>query len=221
MAGTRVKLHTVFITYNRLELTKRAIASYLETVTLPFSFWVVDNASEDGTQEWIKENIREIGMGFTLFKENKYPGTACNEGWRAVDFTGIAEDATHLQRADNDFAFLPGWCEEVERRFATVPQLGQLGMRTNHEEHSNKINVGGNCVIRRELWDRGLRYDERPWPQIHVEVGKGWSEDGLMSPEVKRMGYTWRRVRQPCIVNLASGDANDPYYAKSFGDRGI
>ena len=27
-----MKLHTVFITYNRLELTKRAIASYLKTV---------------------------------------------------------------------------------------------------------------------------------------------------------------------------------------------
>jgi len=48
-----LKLHTVFITYNRLELTKRTIESYLETVTLPFSLWVVDNASTDGTQEWI------------------------------------------------------------------------------------------------------------------------------------------------------------------------
>ena len=32
-----MKLHTVFITYNRLELTKQAIASYLETVSVPFT----------------------------------------------------------------------------------------------------------------------------------------------------------------------------------------
>ena len=45
-----MKLHTVFITYNRLELTKRAIASYLETVSVSvLGFMVVDNGSTDGT----------------------------------------------------------------------------------------------------------------------------------------------------------------------------
>ena len=48
-----VKIHTVFITYNRLELTKQAIESYLETVTVPYTYMVVDNASEDGTKEWL------------------------------------------------------------------------------------------------------------------------------------------------------------------------
>ena len=44
-----VNLHTVMVTYNRLELTKQAIASYLETATGPWSLIVVDNASTDGT----------------------------------------------------------------------------------------------------------------------------------------------------------------------------
>jgi hypothetical protein len=67
----------------------------------------------------------------------------------------------------------------------------------------------------------GLRYDERPWPQISVEVGTGHSEDSLLSPAVKRMGYKWARVKKPCIVPLSDVDASDPYYVRSLGDRGI
>lgn len=221
-----MKLHTVFITHNRLELTKRAIESYLETVSVPFVIWVVDNASTDGTQEWLQEWSRQwdpdINKGITLLRENRYPGAACNEGWQMSEIAhwGSGDEPTHLQRADNDFEFLPGWCDEVKKRFR-YPKLGQLGMRTNEEELNNWNNVGGNCIIRRVLWDMGLRYDERPWPQIREEVGKGWSEDGLFSPAVKKMGFAWSRVKVPCIRPLANSDVSDPYYAKSFGDRGI
>ena len=215
-----MKLHTVFITYNRLELTKIAIQSYLDTVTLPFTLWVVDNASTDGTQKWLGENLTQVGMGHTLLPENRYPGSAANHGWEAVEFSAMASEATHLHRADNDFSFLPGWCNEVEYHFRRK-NLGQLGLRTDDEEVFNTNNVGGNCIIRRHLWDMGLRYDERPWPQISVEVGTGHSEDSLLSPAVKRMGYKWARVKKPCIVPLSDVDASDPYYVRSLGDRGI
>ena len=218
-----MKLHTVFVTYNRLELTKQAIESYLETVTVPFSLWVVDNASTDGTQKWIGETLTEIGMGHSLLPVNRYPGWATNHGWEAVEFTGIAEDATHLHRADNDHIFLPGWCEEVERLFQS-PKIGQLGLRTAQEEQYAKWNTGGNCVIRRELWDKGLRWDERPWPQLRDEIGPGHTEDSLMSPAVRAMGYTWTRVSRPCIVPISPETPDDPdlpYYKQSWADRGI
>lgn len=206
-----MKLHTVFITYNRLELTKKAIASYLETITIPFTYTIVDNASTDGTQEWILEYFGH----YTILRENKYPGFATNMGWEAAP-----DDADFLHRADNDFGFLPGWCKQVEKMFRNK-ELGQLGLRTNEEENFAPYNVGGNCVIRRELWDAGLRYDERPWPQIREEVGRGHSEDTFLSPAVKQMGYTWGRVKAPCIYPLAPHDMKDPYYIQSFGDRGI
>lgn len=207
-----MKLHTVFITYNRLELTKQAIESYLETVTVPNTVVVVDNGSVDGTEEWLTDafcghRLDEI----LLLHENRYPGHAANSGWALG-----AEDASHLHRADNDFAFLPGWCEQLEELFQD-PKLGQVGLRTDEEEMYAPFNVGGNCVIRRELWDAGLRYDERPWP----EFPPGYSEDSFFSPAVEKMGYTWTRVKRPAIRSLASGDWSDPYYAASYGARGI
>ena len=206
----RVKLHTVFITHNRLELTKRTIESYLETVTAPASFWVVDNASTDGTREWLEDNVAFRWIN----AENVYPGRATNQGWACAP-----EDATHLQRSDNDMEYLPGWCEEVAHLFQSE-KVGQVGLRTDAEDEYAR-NTGGNCVIRRELFDAGLRYDERPWPQIRAEVGDGYSEDSFFSSQVKHMGYTWTRVRRPCIRNLASGDWSDEYYRVSYGVRGI
>lgn len=209
-----MKLHTVFITYNRLELTKRAIESYLATVTLPNTFIIVDNGSTDGTEEWLDSAFNQ---GFLdeviLLKENLYPGYACNRGWETAP-----EDATHLHRADNDFIFLPDWCEEVERMFSAHPNIGQLGMRTDEEELFNAHNVGGNCVLRRSLWAVGLRYIETPWPKIKVP---GYTEDSFMSPDVSRMGWDWDRVENPCIAAISTEDPNDPYYKETWAARGI
>ena len=204
-----MKLHTVFITYNRLDLTKQAIESYLETVSVPYTFLAIDNASQDGTREWLMETVGPDGWrGWAV---NAYPGKSCNWGWSLAP-----EDATHLHRADNDFAFLPGWCEEIERIFASE-KVGQVGLRTDEEEAYARWNVGGNNVIRRELWDKGLRYDERPWP----EYPPGYSEDSYFSPEVERMGYTWTRVKRPCIRSLSQESWDDPYYKASWNARGL
>ena len=125
---------------------------------------------------------------------------------------------THLHRADNDFIFFSGWCEEVERCFSENERLGQLGMRTGEEELWNPRNVGGNCVIRRQLWDEGLRWDERPWPKIKTP---GYTEDSYFTPAVVRMGWEWGRVERPCIQPISVEDPEDPYYRKTWADRGI
>lgn len=204
-----MKLHTVIVSYNRRELTERAITSYLNTVTVPYTLMVVDNGSDRETQEWLICNglLHEV----LLLTENRYPGFACNRGFELAP-----ADATHLHRADNDFAFLPGWCDHVQQSF-TGDKIGQLGLRTDQEEMHAVWNVGGNMILRRELWDAGLRYDERPWP----EYPAGYSEDSYLSPAVREMGWRWQRVRRPCIETLASGDWEDSYYSKSYGDRGI
>ncbi len=215
-----MKLHTVMVTYNRLESTQQSIESYLDTVTVPHSLTIVDNGSTDGTVEWL---LDEFPFGLwdrcedgkqqcyvMCLAENKYPGYACNYGWE-----NAPADATHLQRADNDWTFLPGWCHQVERAFRD-PKVGQVGLRTQKEEPV-VYNVGGNNIIRRELWDAGLRYDERPW----TELPAGHSEDTYMSPAVEAMGWKWVRVRQPCIRGNSVESHDDPYYQASYRARRI
>lgn len=207
-----MRLHTVFISYNRLELTKRAIDSYLETVTVPYHYVVVDNGSTDGSAEWLDTAFFAGGLDeLILLPENKYPGYATNKGWELAK-----DDATHLHRADNDFIYRRDWCSEVERKFED-PKIGQVGLRTNSEELYAQWNVGGNCVILRDLFDQGLRYDETPWPQLPT----GYSEDSYFSPAVVEMGYEWTRVERPCIVSISQERTDDPYYQESWGARRI
>lgn len=204
-----MKLHTVFIAYNRLELTKQAVASYVETVDVPYTLVIVDNGSTDGTQEW----LRQCGHEFLLLGRNRYPGYACNVGWSYAP-----TNATHLHRADNDFAFLPGWCQHVRRAFSSKKKVGQVGLRTGEEENWVGNNVGGNNVILRKLFDQGLRYDERPWP----EYPPGWTEDSYFSPAVLHTGYRWVRVEEPSIRPISGEESlDDPYYAKTWADRRI
>lgn len=208
-----MRLHTVIISYNRLELTQKAIDSYIETVSIPHSLWVADNASDEETQEWLRNAFaHQIIDGLLVNKQNQYPGRATNDVWAQADLR-----TTHLHRADNDFEFLSGWCDEIEERFAEDPKLGQLGMRTDEEEMFAEWNVGGNCMISMDVWNADVRYDERPW----TEFPAGYTEDSFFTPEVVKAGFNWGRVKVPCIRPTSREDRDDPYYRGTWADRGI
>ncbi len=199
------------VTYDRLDCTKKALKSYLATVTVPFTMTIVDNGSTDGTVEQLRSlSARADGPTIILLPENRYPGFATNRGWELAP-----PEATFLHRADNDWAYKPGWCDQVIAAF-TDPKVGQVGLRTQREEPVD-YNVGGNCVIRRELWDAGLRYDERPWTQLPA----GHSEDTYLSPAVVAMGYKWTRVKRPCIYGVSVESKEDEYYIRSYTARRI
>lgn len=206
-----MKLHSVLITYDRLALSKKALASYLKTVSVPFTLSIVDNCSSDGTQEWI-HNLTYGGLiGKHLLDRNYYPGYASNVGW-----SDAPKDATHLHRMDNDFIFRKGWCEAALEVFAEG-DVAQVGLRTDEEEKYASRNVGGNMIVLRELWDKGLRFDERPW----TELPRGYGECIYFSVGVKKMGYRWARVKRPCVKPIGVEDPDDPYYQKTWADRRI
>lgn len=210
----RQHIHSVIVSFNRRELTQQAIESLLRTTTISHSVVVVDNGSDEDTVAWLESHSRLHQYKTILLGENRFPGYAANRGWEQMP-----GKTTLLHRGDNDFSYLPGWCDEVIERFAD-PELGQLGLRTDAEELHNGHNVGGNCVIRQQLFTEGLRYDERTWEQISAKV-PGYTEDSFMSPAVRKMGWNWERVKKPCIVSLSREDPDDPYYQQTWKLRGI
>jgi glycosyltransferase involved in cell wall biosynthesis len=200
-----VKLLTVIVSYNRPELLRRTVRSYQKTVTLDHYLLIVDNRSDAKTRRW----LRACGVDVVFLPENRYPGWATNHGWEA----GLKKiKATHLHRSDNDFEYQPGWCDEVVAQFAD-PQLGQLGLRTVEEEGSVGA-VGGCSIIRREIWDAGVRYSEAPWHEMP------W-EDTHMSRDVEAAGYRWGRVTRPCATHIGLASSQDPYYQETFTVRNI
>lgn len=198
------ELHTVVVSYQRLPLLRETLRSYRETVTLPHTLLVVDNASDPEVTAWLRrEDVMVVALDV-----NRYPGYATNLGWAMAP-----TEARLLHRSDNDVRYLPGWCEEVVERFED-PLLGQLGLRTLAEE-GPQAAVGGNCVVRRALWERGLRYSELAWSAAAP------FEDAVLSHHVLAMGFRWARVERPCVEHIGLARRDDPYYQETFAVRGI
>jgi glycosyltransferase involved in cell wall biosynthesis len=208
-----MRLFTSVVSFNRLELLKRTLDSYFETVTLPFELIIVDNASDEETRSWLEASELRV----VYLPENRYPGYATNKGWKFSD-----ESHDILHRSDNDVHYLPGWCEAVVNRFerghgrgGVGLKVGQVGLMTDSQEGRGMPAVGGNMVMRRELFKEGVRYGEDGWDV------QPW-EDGAMTRSVINSGWGWARVATQCLVHLGDPpDFNDPYYRTTYEIRGI
>ena len=218
-----MRLLCCLVTYNRFEYTKRTIATWQQTARDDDQLIVVDNASTDETADW----LRASGFAYCVNAKNLFPGAATNIGWH----DGLKQfDADLLQRSDNDVEYLPGWRDAVEEAFTADPKLGQLGVLNRHEdyddaqpvEEANGVNVrwpqtGGNCVIRRELYDAGFRWTPGAW------APGGRDEDAVFSAEVKAAGWTVAELIPTVANNMSFGRYEDfpDYYDFTAGLRGL
>jgi len=199
-------ISTVVVSYKRPELLQETLASYVNTVSVPYELVVVDNGSCPEAVEiahHFADEVIELG-------ENRFPGYSTNVGWDRLD-------GKFLHRSDNDVEYLEGWCEEVARCFAVDPNLGQLGLRTVEEEGRHP-NVGGNCVVRADVF-QSVRWVEDPWQP----GAKG--EDYYFTCAVQGMGFNWARVSAPCIVHRGAQwpdrPSNDSYYVETNRAKGF
>lgn len=66
-----MRIVLVFITFNRLEYTKLALASVLADPTEEFSLTIWDNGSTDGTVEYLKNEVNDPRIAdIILSREN-------------------------------------------------------------------------------------------------------------------------------------------------------
>lgn len=230
-----MKLLIVLITYNRLEYTKRTLRALWDTVEMPYYLVICDNNSTDGTREYLGGLVkRHRADKVILNPDNYYPGKATNIGWSE----GLKDypEATHLMRLDNDMLLLNGWQAEAANYFAKIPELGQLGL--DHEaiedpraklremEINGKVLnpwpgcVGGPNIIRRSIWDLGIKYPELMWNDGR---NSPLQEDSQFSKAIKNYGYLVGHM----VGNLSRTFANESnwsdypeYYKKTMTDRG-
>lgn len=248
-----MKLLICLITYNRLEYTKRTLESLLETITVPFQLVIVDNNSTDGTKKWLTKEVETgrsqggVGDIIILNPVNEYPGKACNLGWQ--EGLGAYGEATHLMRCDNDMEFEPGWDKKAEAYFEAMPPLGQLGLDhsaldtfngdpryittstrwskfdTLKQVNAWPGNIGGPCIIRREVYDKGARYDETPWQDLRSDPSKMITpqEDVKFSLSMHNYGYIYGHPTEKLATTFANEHNRSDYpeyYKKTMAERG-
>lgn len=226
-----MKLLIVLVTHHRLEYTKRTVKELTTTIQVPHYIVAVDNASTDGTQDWLMEQGLDLVV---LNKTNDYPGSATNEGWKRGVIT--YPEATHLMRCDNDMTFKMGWDLQAEKYFKRIPELGQLGLDHEAIEHPKaglrvldingmRLNpwpgcVGGPNIIRRKIWDLGIKYKELKWDDGRQSPVQ---EDSQFSRAIQAKGYLTGHMTEDLVRTFANesnwSDFPD-YYKKTMSDRG-
>lgn len=230
-----MNLLIVMITYNRLAYTKRTLRYLWDTVKVPYHLIIVDNNSTDDTKEYLKTLEGRNKVDLVIYNpDNYYPGKATNIGWE----TGIKlyPESTHLMRLDNDMELREGWDTNAEEYFKCIPELGQLGL--DHEAietpkailremyiNGKCLNpwpgcVGGPNIIKRDIFDSGLRYEEYRWDDGRKSA---LQEDSKFSREIQKHGYLVGHITE----NLSRTFANKnnwsdypEYYKKTMIDRG-
>lgn len=121
--------------YNALPMTQACLESLdLNTQGIDFEVVVVDNASQDGTFEWLcAEQRRRPNLAVARMSENIGFGPAVNIGLQRItgEFVVIL---------NNDTLPAPGWLENLLCVLRADPSVGIVSPMTNYVGHGPQID---------------------------------------------------------------------------------
>jgi GT2 family glycosyltransferase len=180
----------IVLTYNQVETSKKFFCSLLTSTSLPISVIIVDNASSDGTKEYLKTLKDTESCKFRLIFNDKNKGfiTGANQGL-------AVSDAPYVCFANNDLIFGKGWLDEILSIFNKYGQLGILNPSSNSLGVDRNIDISrfsgrfiempfcsGFCmVIKREVLNRLGGFSEEYAPMFF--------EDSDLSMRAIKAGY--------------------------------
>ena len=72
-----MKISVIIPTFNRKKILSRAIQSVINQSLSPFEILIIDDGSNDGTEEWVKENFQNIKY---VYQNNRGVSSARNIG---------------------------------------------------------------------------------------------------------------------------------------------
>lgn len=148
MAQTTV----VIPNYNGMKYLPRCIAALRRQGTADFELLVVDNASTDGSAEW----LREHGVPFLREEENLGFAGGVNAGIRAVR-------TPYVLLLNNDTEVFPGFVETMEREISRHPRIfsvSALMLQAGDEELIDDAGDGVTLFGWAYQRGRGLRRKE-------------------------------------------------------------
>jgi len=104
------KISTIIINWNRLHLLKKTVESYLSTISVPYELIIVDNASTDGSKEFIESVCNKDPNHIGIILTKNIGGEAINVG---LELAG----GSFLHVSENDIEYITGWDEEMLSKF--------------------------------------------------------------------------------------------------------
>ncbi len=164
---SKVKVSIIMAVYNQVAYTKLCIRSIQRHTDVPYELIVIDNASKDGTSEF----LRTIPARVTTNPENRGCATAWNQGVKCAQ-------GDYLCIINNDTVVTGKWMSrlidlmEKENYSIVSPAVTEGPLNYDLEAYAGDFTkschglVGKQAnaccmVIRREIFDRVGLFDER------------------------------------------------------------
>ncbi|MFN2197129.1 MAG: glycosyltransferase [Anaerolineales bacterium] len=135
-SGTVARASLILLTYNSLNYTRQCLESiYTKTIYPEFEVIVVDNASTDGTPEFLEAASVE-------YENFKIQLNDHNEGFARGNNQGVQlADGEYLVFLNNDTIVTEGWLTALLGHLDN-PQIGMVGPVTNSSSNETRILVG-------------------------------------------------------------------------------
>lgn len=130
------RVSIVIVTWNNLDYTRQCISSLLADQTWPnIELIVVDNASTDGTVEYLNQLSEEHANIRTILNRS-------NVGFAAANNIGLkhVQDSEYFVLLNNDTVLPVGWLARLLRHLRE-PNVGMVGPVTNSAGNEAKIEV--------------------------------------------------------------------------------
>ncbi len=135
-------VNITMVTFNRAAFTDRSIRSIAATAGHPYTLTVVDNGSDDGTPDLLRQ-LQSRGLIHSLILNEKNRGVAyaANQGW-------AAGSKLHYMKVDNDIEFAKeGWLRDLVGACDRLPDVGAIGY--NFESRSYDLHTVDGIAVRR------------------------------------------------------------------------
>jgi hypothetical protein len=143
--GTHPLISVVVVNYNGIQFLKNCFSSIYQQKFTPYEVILVDNASIDGSAEYVRKNFPDV----------KIVIQSSNSGFAGGANTGIREaKGEFILTLNNDTIAGPEFIEELFFPMISDPDVGMCASKMVLPD--GRINSTGICISKSgEPWDRG------------------------------------------------------------------
>ncbi|WP_019908764.1 glycosyltransferase family 2 protein [Paenibacillus sp. HW567] len=142
-------------TFNGLRLLRPCIESIRAYTGTPYEIIVVDNGSQDGTDEYCRDNK----LAFISLPENRGFPVACNLGLQLAS-------GDELLLLNNDVVVSHNWLDNLKNALYSAPDVGIVGPVTNYASGRQRVETAYTDIS-------GYHAEAMA---VHAQGAAGWIE---------------------------------------------